>query len=122
MKRASYFLISVLLISALAQSCSKEKEFDETLLIGEWQQTGESPYHYRYDSNYTGVRWKPDDNVFEAEGEKFTWQLVKSELERIHIRAIDGGGVPEVFTVTELTATSLKYKNESRSYSFTKIK
>jgi len=121
MKKTLYFLVSLLLISALFHSCKKEDEFDETLLIGKWQQTGASPFHYRYDMNHTGVRWKPDDEVLEEEGEKFTWKLVKSELERIHIRAIDGGGIPEVFTVTELTATSLRYKNESRSYSFTKI-
>jgi len=119
MKRILFFLV-FLLVAVAFHSCGKEDEFDESLLIGKWQETGLRPYHYRYDPNHTGVRWKPDDNVFENEGENFTWQLVKSELERIHIRAIDGGGVPEIFTVTQLTANSLRYKNESRSYSFTK--
>ena len=121
MKRISYFLISFLLVSALFHSCGKEEEFDETLLYGKWIETGARPYRYKYNRDYTGERWKEDDNVFEGEGEKFTWQLVKSELERMHIRVIDGGAVPENFTVTELTATSLKYKNESKSYSFTKL-
>ena len=119
MKRVLFF-VTFVLIAAAFHSCETVEEFDETLLYGKWKQTGSSPYHYRYDSNHSGVRWKPDDNVLEEEGEKFTWQLEKSELERIHIRTIDGGGVPEIFTVIELTATSLKYKNESRTYSFTK--
>ena len=121
MKRTLYFLISFLLISTLFQSCSKDENFDETLLFGKWKETGASPYHYRYDSNHTGARWKPDEDVKESEGEEFTWELEKSELMRLHIRKIDGGVVPENFTVTELTATSLRYKNEVRSYSFTKI-
>ena len=119
MKRVLFFLAFVF-VAAVFQSCEKEEEFDESLLIGKWQETGLRPFHYRYDPDRTGVRWKPDDHVEEEEGEKFTWQLVKSELERIHIRIIDGGRQPEVFTVIELTATSLKYKNESRTYSFTK--
>ena len=119
MKRVLYFL-SFLLVVAAFHSCVKEEKFDESLLIGKWQQAGASPYHYRYDPDRTGVRWKPDDDVLEEEGENFTWQLVSSELRRIHIREIDGGGVPEIFTVTQLTANTLRYKNESRGYSFTK--
>ena len=120
MKRVFYFLV-FLLVAAAFHSCEKEDDFDESLLIGKWIETGTRPYRYKYNANHTGERWKEDDNVFEGEGEKFTWQLVKSELERMHIRIIDGGSQPENFTVTELTATSLKYKNESKSYSFTKI-
>ena len=122
MKKILYFSISFLLISALFHSCGKEDNFDETLLIGKWKETGASPYHYRYDSNHTGARWKPDEDVKESEGQEFTWELEKSELMRLHIRKIDGEVQPEgPFTITELTATSLRYKNEVRSYSFTKI-
>ena len=121
MKRIFYFLSVILLASALISSCGKEEEFDEALLIGKWKETGASPYHYRYDSNHTGARWKPSEDVLESEGEEFTWELEKSELMRLHIRKIDGGVVPENFTVTELTETSLRYKNESKNYSFTKI-
>jgi hypothetical protein len=111
----------MVLVAASFHSCEKEEDFDETLLIGKWKETGASPFHYRYDSNHNGVRWKPSEDVLESEGENFTWELEKSELMRLHIRKNDGGKQPEgPFTITELTATSLKYKNESRSYSFTK--
>ena len=124
MKRVFYSLSGIILVSVLFNSCGKE-EFDESLLIGKWKESGTSPYHYRYDSNHSGERWKPNppEDVREGEGENFTWELEKSELMRLHIRKIDGVSQPEgPFTVTELTATSLKYKNETgRSYSFTKI-
>jgi len=122
MKRL-FYLGAIFMIAATFHSCEKEKEFDETLLYGKWKQTGSSLSYYRYDSNHNGERWKPDppEDVQEGEGESFTWELEKSELMRLHIRKIDGGRQPENFTVTELTATTLKYKNESRSYSFTKI-
>jgi len=121
MKRILFFLSAIILVSLLLHSCGKEEEFDESLLIGKWKETGSAPYHYRYDEKHSGVRWKPSEDVLESEGEEFTWELEKSELMRLHIRKIDGGVVPENFTVTELTATSLRYKNETKSYSFTKI-
>lgn len=44
-----------------------------------------------------------------------------SELTQIHIMTI-GGNVPKVYTVTELTATTLKYKDSfSVTHSFTKV-
>jgi len=121
MKRASYFLISFLLISALFHSCKKE-EFDETLLYGRWKPVSGTSLHFRYDRNGEGVTWNPDVDQLESEGQKFEWELVKSELTQIHLMETVGGVViPKVYTVTELTATSLKYKDSFSSYSFTKM-
>ena len=120
MKKVLCFLAFLLVVAAF-HSCEKEQDFDESLLIGKWIETGTSPYRYKYNANHTGERWKEAENVLEGEGEKFTWQLVKAELDRMYIRRIDGVSQPENFIVTELTATSLKYKDESKSYSFTKI-
>jgi hypothetical protein len=78
--------------------------------------------YFRYDSNGTGVTWNPSVDQKEEEGQKFNWKLVESELEqRHHIEIIGEDIIIEIYTVTELTETSLRYKNESKSYSFTKI-
>lgn len=105
--------------SFLFNSCEEEEKFfDESLLIGKWVS---GTVFYKYASNNTGATWDTSDDVTEAEAQKFTWTLVQSELTHIHIMEM-GGSVPKVYTVTELTATSLKYKdNFGKSYSFTKM-
>lgn len=104
--------------SFLFNSCEEEEKFfDESLLIGKWVS---GTVFYKYASNYTGTTWDTSDDVTEAEAQKFTWTLVQSELTHIHIMEM-GGNVPKVYTVTELTATSLKYKdNFGKTYSFVK--
>ena len=122
MKRVLYFSVLFLLIIALFNSCKKNDEFDETLLYGKWKPVSGTSMYFRYDSNGTGVTWNPNEDYFEPDGKKFTWKLSQSELEQRHnIEIIDADIIIEVYTVTELTATSLKYKNESKTYSFTKI-
>jgi len=77
--------------------------------------------YYSYFSDYSGKIWDTSDDVTEAEAQSFTWTLVKSELTHIHIMEV-GGNVPKVYTVTELTATSLKYKDGfGKTFSFTKL-
>ena len=122
MKRVLYFLISFLFVSVLFHSCGKEEEFDETLLIGKWKPLSGTSLYFRYDQNGTGVTWNPSVDQKEEEGQGFTWSLVQSALEQRHTIEIIGGDlIIENYTVTELTATSLKYKNENKTYSFTKI-
>jgi hypothetical protein len=117
-------LVSFLLISVLFHSCEKEENFDESLLIGKWKPVSGTSLYYRYDSNHKGVTWNPSPEVDqqEDEGQAFTWQLVKSDLEQIHIMEIGGAGIPKNYTVTELTETTLRYKDSFSSYSFSKIK
>lgn len=104
--------------SLLFNSCEEEESsFQESFLVGKWVS---GTVYYKYVSNYTGATWDTSDDVTEEEAQAFTWTLVKSELTHIHI--IVGGNVPKVYTVTELTTNSLKYKdNFGKSYSFTKI-
>lgn len=105
--------------SILFNSCEEEESvFQESLLIGKWVS---GTVYYKYLSNYSGTTWDTSDDVTEAEGQPFTWTLVKSELTHIHILEV-GGSVPKVYTVTELTATSLKYKDSfGKTFSFTKL-
>ena len=122
MKKTLYFLFSLLLISALFHSCGKEEEFDETLLYGRWEPVSGTSLHFRYDSNHKGVTWNPKVDQYESEGQEFEWELVKSELTQIHLmETVEGVVIPKVYTVTELTATSLKYKDSFSSYSFSKM-
>jgi hypothetical protein len=118
-KKTLFYLTSCLVISFLAVSCEPtEVSFDESLLIGKWQS---GTLYYKYLTDGSGATWDTADNVTEAEAQVFTWTLVKSELTHIHVLEM-GGSVPKIYTVTELTATSLKYEDEfGGSFSFTKV-
>jgi len=92
------------------------------LLYGKWKPEQGTSLHFRYDSNGEGVTWNPDVDQEEDEGQKFRWSLVRSELEqRHHIEIIDADIIIEIYTITELTATSLRYRNSFRRYVFTKF-
>jgi hypothetical protein len=118
-KKALPYLTAFLIISFLAVSCEPtEDSFDESLLIGKWQS---GTLFYKYLANGTGGTWDTSEDVTEAEAQAFTWTLVKSELTHIYVMEI-GGSVPKIYTVTELTETSLKYHDEfGVNFSFTKI-
>ena len=121
MKRLLLFL-TLLSVAILFHSCNKEEKFDETLLYGRWKPVSGTALHFRYDRNGEGVTWNPNVDQLESEGQKFEWELVKSELTQIHLmETVDGAVIPKVYTVTELTATSLKYKDSFSSYSFSKM-
>jgi hypothetical protein len=125
MKKLIICAFTFLSFSLLFSSCTKEDiSFDETLLYGKWVSTTglhSGSVYYKYLSDGTGGTWDEADNVFESEAQGFTWTLVKSDLTQIHL--IGGTPqVPKVYTVTELTATSLKYHDDfGVSSSFSKV-
>jgi len=106
MKRLFVFL-SILSVSVLFHSCDKTEVFDKTLLYGTWR-TG--TLHYKFVSDYTGSSWDTSDDVGEDD-QMFEWQLVKSDLTIIHIGKM-GQRVPEYLTVTQLTTTTLRVKDD----------
>ena len=120
MKRLTLFLLSFAAIALLSISCTQDEtlsNFDESLIIGKWKS---GTLFERYDSDKTGVTWDTADDVTEEEGQKFTWTITVDQLEQIHIIE-NGGSVPKVYTITELTASSLKYKDDyGVTKSFTK--
>lgn len=118
-KKTIFYLTAFMVISLLSVSCEPEEEsFDQSLLIGKWKS---GTLFYKYLSDGTGGTWDTADDVTEAEAQAFTWTLVKSELTHIHLLEI-GGSVPKVYTVTELTSTSLKYEDDfGVKFSFTKV-
>jgi hypothetical protein len=118
MKKTLYYLTMCMVVSILAVSCEPQDEFfDESFLIGKWQS---GTLFYKYLNDGTGGTWDTADNVLEEEAQAFTWTLVNAELTHIHILEI-GGTVPKIYTVTELTATSLRYHDDFSSFSFTKV-
>jgi hypothetical protein len=119
MKKFIICLVVFMSFSVLFNSCTKDEEFfQESFLIGKWVS---GTVYYKYLSDYSGKTWDTADDVTEAEAQPFTWTLVKSELTHIHIMVV-GGNIPKVYTVTELTATTLRYKDDfGKSYSFTKL-
>lgn len=120
MKHSSRFLIVIATIALVFSSCLPiEDVFDETLLIGKWVSGTE---HYRYDANYKGVTWDTSDDVMESEGQAFTWELKMTTMTHIHIMEKGGLGVPKIYTVTKLTATTLEYTDDfKKTHVFTKL-
>jgi hypothetical protein len=106
-------------VSFLVVSCQPElTSFDQSLLTGKWKS---GTLYYKYLANGSGGTWDTKDNVTEAEAQAFTWTLVKAELTHIHVLQM-GGTVPKVYTVTELTASSLKYRDDfGVNFVFTKV-
>ncbi len=119
MKKLVVCLMVCFSFSVLFNSCEEDETFfQESFLMGKWVS---GTVNYKYLSDYSGKTWDTSDDVTEAEAQSFTWTLVKSELTHIHIMEV-GGNVPKVYTVTELTATSLKYKDGfGKTFSFSKL-
>ena len=122
MKRVFYFFSFLLVVVAFHSCENEEKTFDETLLYGKWRPISGTSLYFRYDPNGEGVTWNPNVSQKEDEGQAFKWKLAQSELEqRHHIEIIGEDIIIEYYTITVLNATTLRYKNESRTYSFIKI-
>ena len=119
MKKTLRYLTMLTILTLLAVSCTEEETtYDQTLLTGKWQS---GTLFYKYLANGTGGTWDTADNVTEAEAQEFTWTLVNDLMTHIHVLEM-GGSVPKIYTVTELTATSLKYMDDfGVTFSFTKV-
>jgi hypothetical protein len=103
----------------LVNSCGKDTEIDSSLLPGKWK---EKTNYEVYNADGTGKTWDEADDVSEDEAQKFTWTLSKSELTQIHEMEMGQGKIPKVYTVTELTESTFKYKDSYGSHSFTRVK
>lgn len=127
MKNYLVFLVAFVSFSFIFSSCQKDEiTYEQSFLYGTWKSTvSESkPYqteYFKYLSNGSGKFWDTADHVTEAEGQDFTWTLVKAELTQIHVIEI-GGDVTKIYTVTELTATTLKYEDDfGVKFAYTKV-
>ncbi|WP_321296805.1 hypothetical protein [Marinifilum fragile] len=123
MKKFALIFVSIAATVLSMTSCSSDDDdvnpnFDESLIIGKWKS---GTLYERYDLDYSGATWDTADDVTEAEAQNFTWTITKDQLEQIHIIE-NGGKVPKVYTITNLTATTLEYEDAfGKSKSFSKI-
>ena len=119
MKKTLRFITMLMVLTLIAVSCEElGTSYDQALLTGKWQS---GTLFYKYLADGTGGTWDTADDVTEAEAQAFTWTLVNDLLTQIHILQM-GGSVPKIYTVTELTATSLKYHDDfGKNFSFTKV-
>ena len=118
MKKICYILGFCVVIGLFYSCGDKKKSFDQSLIPGKW---GQGLLFEKYFSDGTGYTWDENDDVKEDEAQKFTWTLDKNQLTQIHIGEM-GQKVPKLYTVTELTSSNFKYRDDyGKSYSFTKI-
>ena len=120
MKKFLVLTLALIGVAILFNSCQKDQitSFDETLLYGKWQS---GTVYYKYVSDHTGTTWDTADDQVDGEGLSFTWSLDNSDLTQIYVLEL-GGTVPKVYTVTELTSTTLTYHDSfGKSYTFTKV-
>ncbi len=119
MKKTLRYLTMFTVVTLFAVSCTKiDITYDQTLLTGKWQS---GTIFYKYFADGSGGTWDTADDVTEAEAQAFTWTLVNDLMTHIHVLEM-GGSVPKIYTVTELTATSLKYHDDfGVNFSFTKV-
>ena len=123
MKKTFLYVLAVIAAALCFTSCQQEEpNFDESLLIGKWQEVGTQVF-YTYASDYTGKTWDEADDVTEAEAQPFTWTLDHATLTQIHIIPVVGGEAPEVYTVTQLTSSKLVYEDitSGAEHSFNKV-
>ena len=105
-------------------SCGRET-FDESLLIGKWENNNTPGEFYRYLPDGTGRMWNESVDWFEDEARQTTWTLNDSELEVEYLPFMPGDwSVTRVFTITVLNSTTLRYRDnfDGRVHSFTRVR
>ena len=119
MKRKIYYVLPLIIVALLFASCEDDNDlFDDTLLVGTWRS---GTLHEKYLANGNGSTWDTADDVQEDEAQPFTWTLTGSELTQLHIMVM-GPEIPRIYTVTELTATRLSYRDSFNNVtSFVKV-
>jgi hypothetical protein len=120
MKKIVSFLVLCVVATTLMVSCDTlvEESFDETLLAGKWQ-SGSLFYIYLNDGS--GAMWDTKVDVTEAKVQRFTWTIVQSELTQINLMKSGETATPKIYTITELTDSTLKYYDELGDFSFKKV-
>lgn len=121
MKKYVAIFVSMLALMFVNTSCQPES-FNQYDLVGVWENDDNAGEFWRYRSDLTGCTWDEGDDVTEEEAQEFTWTLVVNTLTQIHIIEISNTQIPKVYTVTELTSSSLVYEDYfGKSYYFSRV-
>ncbi|MBQ9201438.1 MAG: hypothetical protein IJ154_03590 [Bacteroidales bacterium] len=120
------WLVATLAVSLFVlgfSSCQSEKSVDcsEEDLVGLWYNDASPREYWRYYPDGSGYTWNEDDDVYENEAQAFEWVLDKNRLTQFHIIAISGTKIPKSYTITEISHTSMEYKDSYKRFSFTRV-
>ena len=120
----------VLLGFSACGGLSGDKEFDETLLYGKWQEG--TVYERYFDTPFervlatgdtvrvNGITWDTSDDISEDEAQVFNWTLKGSTLTHEHIGIFES--VPKVYTINSLTSNELTYSDSyGNTYYYLKV-
>ena len=119
MKKTFLYVLAVIAAALCLTSC-QQPSFDETALIGKWQEVGTQLF-YTYNSDHSGKTWD-EEEVLEEDATSFTWTLNHAELTQIHITQMGETQIPKIYTITELTANKLVYEDDfGKEFSFNKV-
>lgn len=122
MKKLFHIFFSLVFVLGFF-ACNKiphEVNYDALLLYGKWQEG--SVYERYYDSRIerilptgdtvqaNGTTWDEGEDVTEDEAQLFNWTLSGATLTHEHIGTFVT--VPKLYTITQLTSSSLIYKDD----------
>lgn len=110
------FLALGMLVSCYPEEV--EYEFSVSDIYGKWRS---GSVYYKYEYNNEGVTWDESDDVYEDEGQRFTWEIVGDDMTHIYIMEMGETAVPKTYVIDELTPTVLRYHDYYKSYKFDKI-
>ena len=108
MKKTFLYVLAVIAAALCLTSC-QQPSFDETALIGKWQEVGTQLF-YTYNSDHTGKTWD-EKEALEEFAQPFTWSLDHAELSQFHGMQTSETQIPKIYTITELTANKLVYED-----------
>ena len=93
-------------------------DFSVSDIYGKWQS---GSLFYRYDYGYQGVTWDTADDVTEAEGQRFTWEIMGEDMTHIYVMEM-GASIPKTYVIDELTPEVLRYHDAyGKYYQFYKV-
>ncbi len=124
MKRIILTLVAMVAGAVLLTGCGPDVTHitvGADQLYGLWKKTGTQEY-WRYRANGTGVTWDVADDVTEEESNMvFTWSVDGDVLTHIFTGIQGNQAIPKVYTVTEISASAMKWKDDyGITYSFMK--
>ncbi len=116
-------LISTMVITMVACGGNETHiNVQEDQLYGLWRKNNTQEY-WRYKSDGTGVTWDEGDDITEEESNlTYSWTINGDRLTHVFTGAQGNQAVPKVYTVTEISSTSMQWKDDySMEYSLTKV-
>ena len=116
--RVAFLAFALVALVGCIPEFGMEADFSIDDIYGKWRS---GTLYYRYDYGYKGVTWDTSDDVSEDEGQRFTWEIVGTDMTHIYIMEM-GSNVPKTYIIDELTPTVLRYHDPyGKYYRFSKV-